>query len=645
MPKAKKSTKKSLNEIAETTRLDPSFYPSMDAVALASDQTTTRRNAASTIERTDRFKNIDEGLTPFRNNSSVYGGDSKSTVDVRDAVILCQKCYYNFSIFRNIVDLMTEFSVNNIYFQGGTEKSRRFFAGIFNKNNLLSFQDQWFREYYRSGNVFTLRHSVKIQSKDVSKMIRVFGEEGGILDNKNLVLDMMVPVKYVILNPADIQMMGSSNFGNGIYYKILTDYEIFQLRNPKTDQDKAILDALPERTRKDIANGIRGITIALNPDDITMAFYKKQDYEPFAVPMGYPVLEDINFKYELKKIDMAIARTMQQIVLLVTTGTEPEKGGVNKAHLEALQKLFANQSVGRVLIADYTTKAQFIIPQIADLLDPRKYEIVDRDINIGLNNIFASDEKFANQAQKIEIFVARLEAGRRSFLHDFLIPEIRRISESMNFKSCPTPYFEEIELKDNTNYAKIYARLVEVGALTVEQGLKAISTNILPDPDLMLDEQEAYKEARDKGLYVPLIGGPKEGDGAGSPGGAPPAKAITPIGKGQASAMKFDLFSIKDNVIKMQELEGALNEQLKKTHKIARLTKAQKLVSEQLAHLIVVNEEPENWTTSIASYLQSPVDKNIKRVEAVMEIAAYHDIDPYLAGILYISQPKPKTKE
>ena len=56
-------------------------------------------------------------------------------------------------------------------------------------------------------------------------------------------------------------------------------------------------------------------------------------------------------------------------------------------NLEAMQKLFENESIGRVLIADYTTKAEFVIPDIASLLDPKKYEVIDRDINIGLNNI------------------------------------------------------------------------------------------------------------------------------------------------------------------------------------------------------------------------------------------------------------------
>ena len=55
--------------------------------------------------------------------------------------------------------------------------------------------------------------------------------------------------------------------------------------------------------------------------------------------MGYPVLEDINWKQEMKKMDMAVARTMQQAILLVTMGAEPEKGGVNQRNLEAMQQL------------------------------------------------------------------------------------------------------------------------------------------------------------------------------------------------------------------------------------------------------------------------------------------------------------------
>ena len=89
---------------------------------------------------------------------------------------------------------------------------------------------------------------------------------------------------------------------------------LFKSHKPKTDEDKKIRDSLPAEVKKLLNSGqvINAIRIPLEAEKISAVFYKKMDYEPFAVPMGYPVLEDINHKSELKRMDMAIARTMQQ---------------------------------------------------------------------------------------------------------------------------------------------------------------------------------------------------------------------------------------------------------------------------------------------------------------------------------------------
>lgn len=375
-----------------------------------------------------------------------------------------------------------------------------------------------------------------------------------------------------------------------------------------------------------------------------MAFYKKQDYEPFGVPMGFSVLEDINAKYEMKKIDMAIARNMQQIILLVTTGAEPDKGGINPKNLEGLKALFENQSVGRVLIADYTTEAEFVVPAIAELLTPEKYEVLERDINIGLNNVFAGDEKFANQAQKVELFITRLEQARQAFLQNFLIPEMKRIAKSLGFKNFPTPVYEDFKLKDNTSNAKLYERLVEVGALTAEQGIEAINKNQLPDASTLLEGQKAYKEQRDNGLYAPLIGGkPAQGD-AGSPGGVPSApKTVTPIGSGKASLAsdaekKYSVIKITELMLKAQELQGSVEKFLKEKSKIKRLNKVQKEVADGITNTIVANEDVENWNSKVESYCNEPVDTNPKRINEINDLAAFHQISHYLASIMYASR-------
>jgi len=661
-----------------------------EASEYQSASTTMRRDSAGTIERTDRFANIDNGLVPFRNSNAIYG-PSASAVDIRDAVILCQKCYWNFALFRNVIDLMTEFSVDDIIWRGGNKQSRTFFDALFKKVGIWGLQDRFYREYYRGGNVFIYRFDAEVKPGDVKKIIQSVASKNSVgnpvmeqnqpmgapenhmgyptgkpndkSEDSNPLLQegeiklevepMKMPARYIILNPADINMLGTANFSYGIYYKVLTEYEVSRLRNLQTEEDIEVFNSLPKFTQDQIRAGVRSVYIPLDTKKVKMVFYKKQDYEPFAVPMGFPILEDINAKIEMRRIDMAITRTMQQIVLMVTCGTEPDKGGINQKNIEALKKIFTNQSVGRVLVADYTTKAEFIIPKIAELLDPKKYEIIDKDINIGLNNVFLGGEKFANQQKKVEIFVKRLQQAKQAFLQEFLIPEVKRICKSLNFKNCPTPYYDDDQFKDDVSYAKIYTQLISMGILTPEQGIQAIQDNRLPDYDQLEPAQEDYKSMRDKGLYVPLIPPPQQqgGDGpsgapstAGRPSGstsAPQAmKKVGPIG-GTAKAsevIEFSTTKLKNNMLVAQATEKDIVSFLKKKFKIKKLNEDQESVAADILSVITANEEPDNWVNAAKEYCENPVDKNQDRVNKVLRIAAEHQVDNYVASLLYSSR-------
>ena len=596
-----------------------------------------RRNASSTITRTDRYKNIEDGIIPFRYSSGIK---SNSNMNVRDAVILCQKAYYNFAIFRNTIDLMTEFSCSNIYFKDGSQKSRDFFTALLKKINIFDFQDKFFREYYRSGNVFIYRFDTKVRDDDISKITQTFGLSSQASVN--------LPSKYIILNPADIQIGGTINFSVGRYYKLISDYELERLKSPKTDEDYEVLKSLPQETQKLIQQKTVGIlTLPLDRERLAAVFYKKQDYEPFSVPMGYPVLDDINWKAEMKKMDMAVTRTMQQAVLLITMGTDPDKGGVNQKNLEAMQKLFENQSVGRVLIADYTTKAQFVIPDIGNLIGPQKYEVVDRDIQIGLNNILIGSEKFANQSIKVQVFIERLKQARETFINDFLFPEIRRISKELGFKNYPTPHFEDIDLKDDIQYSRVYTRLVELGVLTPEEGLQAIDSGRLPSPQDSVLSQEKFRELKDQGLYQPLIGGAKIGAEAGRPSGSTgipqSTKNVKPIGEGkQSKAVFFDVNKIKENFILASKLQEKVESSLREKHSLRKLSKQQKEVAFEITKIIVANENPQNWEVESLNYVNNPKDKNLETVSSVQDIALEHGVDSYIAGILYHSKQQGK---
>jgi len=594
--------------------------------------TRTRRNRAADIVRTDRFRNIENGMIPFKYS---HGVSNNSNIDVRDTIILCQKAYYNFSVFRNTIDLMTEFSISNLYYTGGSRKSREFFETLFRKINIDDLQSRFFREYYRSGNVFVYRFNSQMEKADAFKINQTFGLSEA---NENI----EIPSKYIILNPSDIQLQGSIAFSSGVYYKVVTDYELQILRNPQTDEQKEVFESLPEETKRLIKDtkrtGAAAVTIPLNTDRLVAVFYKKQDYEPFAVPMGYPVLEDINWKQEMKQMDMAVARTTNQAILLITMGTKPEEGGVNQKNLMAMQKLFENESVGRVLISDYTTEAKFVIPDIGNILDPKKYDVVNQDIQMGLNNILLSDEKFANTSIKVQVFMERLKQGRRVFLENFLMPEIRRVSKEMGFKNYPDAHFEEVDLRDTSVYSRIYSRLIELGVLTAEEGVQAIESGRFPTPEESLESQKRFQELKNEGLYEPLIGGAKMAQMTGRPPGSKKPKTEdkkTPVGT--KAALNFSLSRIQEHLNLSDKLNLEVEASLRQIHKRKRLSKQQKEVAREITNIVIANEDPPNWLAKAGRYAAEPTDRNHERVKKVQDVAYEHQVDDFLAGILYAS--------
>jgi hypothetical protein len=628
----KKNTKK-IQEIKASTeeQISPLMVYGSERKLTASEargSSPVRRNAASTIERTNRFTNIDTGIIPFRYSNYIK---NLSTLDVRDAVILCQKAYYNVAIFRNTIDLMTEFSASSIYLTGGSQKSREFFDAYFKKINLTSFQDQFFREYYRSGNVFTYRFDTSLDSEQVLKITQVFGSKALAKDGS-----IKIPVRYTIINPADVYVGGGVNYSYNIYYKLLSSYELEKLRDPKTEEDIEVYQGLPDDVKEKIKNKSNSyILVPLDPKKMAAVFYKKQDYEPLSIPMGFPVLDDINWKLEMKKMDMAVTRTTQQAILLVTMGNEPDKGGINQKNLQSMQQLFENQSVGRVLIADYTTKAQFVIPDIGSLIGPEKYEVVDRDIQIGLNNILIGSEKFANTSIKVQVFMERLKQAREVFLNEFLIPEIRRISKDLGFKNFPVPVFEDISLKDDVQYSRIYNRLVELGVLTADEGIQAIETGRLPTPEESVQSQQKFRELKDQGFYQPLIGGGAQaGRPMGSTGTPQSTKNVKPIGSSKA----FSVLKIRENILAVQDLEEEVKGSLRKKFEIKKLSNAQKDMAEKITELIIANEDSSQWKAKIQDYIEKPFDQNLNQVNEIQSIASEHQVDSYLASLLYHSK-------
>ena len=633
-----------LNDFIESPLVEPSssgepYYIESKAAysrsQSGSDEFASRRNATHKSDKKHRFSNISGGMLPY-----VYGADG---VNVRDTIELCQKAYANISVFRNAIDVMSEFANSNIYLEGGTQNSRDFVYKWFERINLWNLKDQYFREYYRSGNIFMYRVDGKFSKSDFDKLTKVYGSSLALKPGN-------LPVRYILLNPYDIVATKGSSFETGLYEKILSEYDIERLKNPKTEYDQQVYEALDDDTKEKIRTGkynSDGIRIKLDPGHLVYSFYKKQDYEPFAIPFGYPVLDDINFKLELKQIDQAICRTIENVILLITMGAEPDKGGINPRNMEAMQNLFKNESVGRVLVSDYTTKAQFVIPDIGKVVGPAKYEVINNDIKEGLQNVIVGDERYSNTQVKAKIFLERLEESRNAFIHDFLQPQVKMICQNLGFRKYPTVKFEQTDIKDEVQLQRVATRLMELGIITPEQGMNVLVKGSYPKPEEMEAVQEKYIEQRKERMYNPIVGGvpmitPEVGDDQVN---SPKGEVGRPVGTSgipqESKSVDKELYSRKDLqevIYSTEELRDCGYKAMRKKLDKNKLKNSEKKMIDELCESIVSSGDPLSWQEKLHACVEDSEEiASLEVMNEIQELSLRHELDLYSAALLYHS--------
>lgn len=440
-----------------------------------------------------QFNQIKNSVLPYHyNNKGNY-------YDIKEAIDIVQRAYGAVGIIKNAIDVQAELANDGIFLDGGTKRARDFFTAWFETIDLDSCKEQYFREYYKSGNVFFYRIDGEIKFDSFDKY-----------PSKLKNIRVKIPLKYTLLNPYDISCNGDLSFSITSYGKVLSSKEIRRLKSPITDKDKNLRNSLPKDVLKriDSSNGFdTQIFYPLEPSNLILSFYKKQDYEPFAIPMVWPVLRDVNMKIEMKKLDAAAMRMVDQIVLLITMGAEPDKGGVNDRYMKELKELLANGSVGRVLVSDWTTKADFLIPDLNKVLGKEKYEVLNQDIKEGLQNILNLEGTYSGLSTKLKIFMKTLQEGRRRFLTDFLKPQMELIGERLGLKKIPEPKFKEIDFENKEALQRVALRLYELGAITPQQLMEVFDNGIYPLGEEIKDSQEEFIEDRKKGFYNPIVGG------------------------------------------------------------------------------------------------------------------------------------------
>ena len=209
-------------------------------------------------------------------------------------------------------------------------------------------------------------------------------------------------------------------------------------------------------------------------------------------------------------------------------------------------------------------------------------------------------------------------------------------------------------MKDENQVQRVITRMMELGILPPEEGMKVIDTGVFPSERELESAQEKFLEDRKKGWYNPMVGGvpvfeepgevkleeikhPESMKMLDKPNKTPKAPG-RPLGSKTNAKIKYSVDAIKEVIDATAKLHSDITVEAKKVFDKKRLSKNQKEVLEKICELVVSACERSNWKKTAVNCLKD--NKNLlglKTLAKVADISVEHLVDEYAAAILYHS--------
>lgn len=487
-----------LNDVEQARK----FYQAM-ANCPSSGNTSARGNAAY------RGQDFDK-----------YGALQSDYLSPKMAIQLAQIVYRRFGMIRNALDTMAEFTISDVDFLSKKKASRDAMLGWAAGVRLKSFLNQVALEYYRSGNVYIYRFESRVKDSAVRDLTSLFGLKANA--------SVLIPTKYTIIDPNLVNFVGGTMFNNYLYQIVIPASEA-KLIMQQYKENPAGLKELPIEFSDAISKYIGGqngrtgdLIVALKPENIIVIYRKKQPYEPYAWPFLSGAFDDLAFRQELRNMDKALSRVIAKILIHVAVG-DAEHIPSPEA-LDGIRNKLSNASTSTYLITDGAVKINQFYPDIASMLDPKKYEAVNKDIltALGISDAVYGNGagSFSNNFLGIKVLVERIADGRDAILTEFLIPEAARVAKLFNIKSEIKPELKGVDLNDDKEMAKIYTRLYEDGVISPQSVIESIRDDRFPTFDEEVDRQRETKDLKGEGLFVPSANRGGDSQNAGRPAGS-----------------------------------------------------------------------------------------------------------------------------
>lgn len=371
-----------------------------------------------------------------------------------EIMAMCMVAYKKVGLVKNVIDLMGDFGAQGVRIQHPNANLQQFYNTWWEKVEGKERSERFLNNLYRCGNIIIKKSYGPVSTYQERTWKKGTGKKDNEVKVERIKTNSrQIPLKYKFINPLAVevvaddlaQFVGAPVLGLKISAKLRSAVSRAQQNDKLAPQVKKMIDKIPKDILAAIKRGDR--VLPLDPDKIDVVYYKKDDWELWADPMCYCILDDLLMLNQLKladrsALDGAISNIrLWQLGIIgdsPATSILPTKTAINK-----LRNILANNVGGGTMDLVWGPELSFeeSNSQVWRWLGSEKYDVTISAIYEGLGipaPLRAKSSGSTNTSSYVGLntLIKRLQYGRDRLV-EFWNRELKYIHKAMGFAGPP----------------------------------------------------------------------------------------------------------------------------------------------------------------------------------------------------------------
>lgn len=432
------------------------------------------------------------GMTNYYGNQRGGNGykTNYSSYDMENIIASCMDAYERESIIRNFIDLMSDFASQGVRIVCADKRQERFGQEWFQYIHGVERSERFLHYLYRCGTTVVKWTDGKVPLKVQKKWKSAVSAEGQNGENgpTQEVIKIeefekskaVMPLRWTFHDPRQVVMVGgmlSTFVGKPIFgLRITTQLrmELNQLTRLSPDKNEYVdyQKMIPDYVWKAVNDN--ATFYPLDQSKVGAYYYKKDDWELWGKPLIRPILKDLDILNKLKDCDSAALDGAMSAVRLWKLGSIKDGIVPNKAALDKVRNMIANNVAGGItdLVWGDDLTFQESATNLHLWLGSEKYIATLSSIYAGLGvppglTGSSGSSSFTNNNVSLKTLIERLKYGR-SILVQFLDEQLALVQKAMGFTKKFEVMFDQMVLSDEAAEKALLLQLWDRDIITSE---------------------------------------------------------------------------------------------------------------------------------------------------------------------------------